>query len=254
MLEIKNLSYKYPREYNEVLNDISFSLQEGRIGVLLGPNGCGKSTLLRCIASLLSYKTGTIEYDSKKLNELSFLKRAELVGFVNQETPSTSLSVYDTVMLGRIRYGKKDREVNHRVVEETIQRIGIEDIAFKNVNELSGGQRQLTMIARCLAQEPKILLLDEPTSSLDLFNQNLVMKTIRKITDEEKLTVLVSMHDINLSLRYGDIFYLMNGHRIISEQKKDDLDVSLFEKTFGVGLEKVVNDRSIYMFPKEKTE
>lgn len=232
MLEVKGLTYVYGKRGADVLRDVSFSMEKGEIGVLLGPNGAGKSTILKCLGGINPIPEGVAFYESEDLAKLKGRERAKKITYVPQSPIWSHLSVYDVVMMGRLPYlglkaGQKDKEK----VEEALSAMGIEDLALRPVNTLSGGERQKVALARALAEEASLWLLDEPTSSLDLASQIKMVSLIREKVKKRGLSALLSMHDINLALALADSFYLLKdgviahagGEEIITEQNMEEL-------------------------------
>ncbi len=235
MLEIKNLEFGY-KKGQPVLKDINLSLEDGEIGVLLGKNGAGKSTLFKCLLGLLK-PTGEILHDGKDLTKISRIDRAKLIAYVPQEISFGDLTVFDSVLTGRLsRFGMiagaKDREVVNNVLEE----LDLSNIANKNVNQLSGGERQKVAIARALAQEPHMLVFDEPTGNLDIQNEKLIFDIAKRIAKEKNMTIIIAIHNLNFAFAFGDKFFLMKdgiikyvgGAEILNEETIDD--------AFGVGV------------------
>ena len=181
MLKISNLSFAYKKN-NNVLNDINLSLKNKSIGVVLGKNGSGKSTLFKNILGILKPNQGDI-----KLNDLDMINikkdlRAKKISYVPQDITFGSLSVFDSVLLGRITYFNyivKDDDI--KIVNDIIHEMKLDKIALKNVNELSGGERQKVAIARALVQEPELIIFDEPTGNLDIYNEKLILDEAKKI-------------------------------------------------------------------------
>ena len=218
-----------------VLSDISFSLDRGKVLCILGINGAGKSTLLKCLNRILTPRRGTVLLDGESLNHMSRMKLARRVGHVPQRAPDTRLSVFETVLMGRKPHmGWKTELHDYDVVEEIIRKIGLESLAMRPAGDLSGGELQKVVIARALAQTPKMLLLDEPTSSLDLKNQLEVMGLIRDIVKTEGLSAIVAIHDLNIAVRFGDDFLLIKDHRIHAAARRSALTAEMIREVYGV--------------------
>ena len=203
-LQAEHITFGYTQA--DILRNVDLQVEAGEILALLGPNGTGKTTLLKCAGRLLVPREGQTTVDGENIAQMSAKKRARYVGYVPQSTmdvfPGT---VADTVLTGRMPYvdfriTRRDKDIAFSV----IQQMGLEDLAFRNINRLSGGQRQRVFIARALAQEPRVLLLDEPTSSLDLKNQMMTLQIIRKVAKEKNLAVVISIHDLNLAAMFCD--------------------------------------------------
>jgi len=227
LIEIRDLRFSYGKGY--VLRDINLEIHGGKLVFLLGPNGAGKSTLLKCLAGILPYE-GSIKLYDRELREIPRQELSKLVGYIPQMTEIAYLTVFDVVLTGRRPHfdwgpSKKDLEV----VWEVLRSLNIDHLAFRNLSELSGGELQLAMIARALAQEPKIMLLDEPTSNLDLKNQVLVLRKVREIIESGMVSIaIISTHDVNLAASYADEIVLLKEGSIksfgpVSEVLREDV-------------------------------
>ncbi len=215
MLSIENLSFQYPSR--SVLRDIKFSIKPGECLAILGINGAGKSTLLKCINRILKPQHGAVYVDKKDARKLSGTDLAKKIGYVSQTSRASRQTVFDTIMLGRKPYIKWDiTDKDLEIVQQIIQMLNLEKFSLRYIDELSGGELQKVVIARALAQEPKVLLLDEPTSNLDLKNQLEVVRLVRKIVKEKNMAAVVTMHDLNLALRFADKFLLMKDSEIFA--------------------------------------
>lgn len=209
MIEVNHISYHY-HGCEEVLKDVSFQLEPGKFLAILGNNGVGKSTLLKCLNKILKADDGTFLLDGENILRMSNHQVSQRIAFVSQNVPSTQMTVHDVVMLGRRPYMKWGfMEKDHQIVHEAMDRLNLDALRGRFLNQLSGGERQKVMLARALAQQPKLLLLDEPTSSLDIHNQYQVLKIVQEICRKDGLTAIVVIHDLNLALRFCDRFLLL---------------------------------------------
>lgn len=194
-----------------VLHDIDLELPVGQVSALVGPNGSGKSTLIRCLAGLLEYE-GTVTLAGEA-------RRRELMGYMPQDTSANvALSVLETVLLGRVRrlrwrVGDDDLAAVHAI----LQRLGIAHLAARWLRELSGGQRQLVFLAQTLVAQPRVLLLDEPISALDLRHQLDVLETVHQVTRERRLVTLVVLHDLNAAARHCDNALVLRNGRLTGQ-------------------------------------
>ena len=201
MMEVKNISYHY-HGGGEVLKDVNFTLEQGQFLAILGNNGVGKSTLLKCLNKILKADSGELLLDGENILQMSNHQVSRRIAFVSQTVPNTQMTVHDVVMLGRRPYMKWGfTEKDHQIVHSAMDRLNLESLRGRFLNQLSGGERQKVMLARALAQKPKLLLLDEPTSSLDIHNQYQVLEIVRELCHHDGLTAVVVIHDLNPVLR-----------------------------------------------------
>lgn len=209
MLEINNLEFSY-RSSRKILEKIEFDVENGECVAILGNNGAGKSTMLKCLNKIIAPQKGTVAVNGTDLLQLSRLEIAKNTAYVAQKNEGSRITVYDAILLGRKPFIKlSPTKRDYEIVEGIIEKLNLEDMALRLIDELSGGELQKVMIARALAQEPKVLLLDEPTSSLDLKNQIEVLQLLQKITRENQIAVVIVIHDLNLALRYCDRFLFL---------------------------------------------
>lgn len=234
MLNVENLSFHY-RSGPEILRQISFSLEEGQFLAILGNNGAGKSTMLKCFNQILRVKGGHVWMDGEDLLTMTHREVARRVAFVSQTIPSTQMTVHDAVMLGRRPYMQWGfTEEDHRIVHQAMDRLNLSVMRGRFLNELSGGERQKVMLARALAQQPKVLLLDEPTSSLDIQNQYQVLDIVRDICRTSSITAVMVIHDLNLALRFCDRFLLLKDGRVYRSGDSSILDRQALRDVYGV--------------------
>lgn len=209
-LKIKDVSFSYSSV--PVLHDVSFELGGNELVSILGPNGVGKSTLIHCINKILAPTSGTVLIDGKDVSEIKLKELAKQIGYVPYSAnDSFPLSVIDTVMIGRhphSKWGTLDKDLD--IVYDTLRMLGISHLAMRPFNELSAGQHQKVMLARGLVQEPEILLLDEPTSNLDVRHQLDVTKMLKRLSREKNILILMISHDINIAAKYSDKIILMH--------------------------------------------
>ena len=213
-ISIKNLAFSYGEK--AVLQNTSVEIQVNKLSVILGKNGSGKSTLLKIIAGLLPYKQGEIEHCNVELKNINLRNRAKIFGFLGQKHKAVfPFTVEQVVLTGRAAYVSFTPQQNDfEITEKALSKVGIEHLKNRYYTELSGGEQQLVMIARELAQEPKILLLDEPTTHLDFCNQVKLMSLLKELT-QNNLTIVAVLHDPNIAFLYGDDFiFLKNGQLI----------------------------------------
>ncbi|NJE62265.1 ABC transporter ATP-binding protein [Thermococcus sp. 21S7] len=229
-LRVRNLRFTY--NGSEVLRGIDLEVEAGEFVAILGPNGAGKSTFLKCIGGILD--CGTVEVFERPVMEYPRDELARVLAYVPQRYEPGFMTVFDTVLLGRrpymgLRPSKRDVETVRRI----LRKMGIEGLALKPTNRLSGGELQKVSIARALAQEPRILLMDEPTNNLDIRSQLEVMETARTFAEEGGTSVVV-MHDVNLALRFAGRFVFMKNGRVVADGGREILEPDLFEEVYGV--------------------
>lgn len=215
-LEINNLAFSYTG--NPVLNDFNLKVKFGEVLGIVGPNGSGKSTLLKCMNRILKTEKNTILIDNKDISTIGLKELAKVMGYVPQSSKNVfPFTVFDVVLMGRRPYiqwslGQNDREIVAKILEY----LGIAHLGMRYFNELSGGEQQKVIIARALAQQPEIILLDEPTSSLDIRHQLEILCILRTLAERKHCSVIISMHDLNLACRFSDRLLLIKDGQIYS--------------------------------------
>lgn len=248
MLKISNLSFAYKKN-NNVLNDINLSLKNKSIGVVLGKNGSGKSTLFKNILGILKPNQGDIKLNDLDMINLKKDLRAKKISYVPQDITFGSLSVFDSVLLGRITYFNyivKDEDI--KIVNDIIHEMKLDKIALKNVNELSGGERQKVAIARALVQEPELIIFDEPTGNLDIYNEKLILDEAKKIVKNKNVSILISLHDLNLAYEFADEFYFIKEGKIIYQGDKEVFNEENIKETFDLNVKLInVENKKIVM-------
>lgn len=233
ILEVDGIRFSY--NGHPILADIRFRLGPGEVMGILGINGAGKSTLLKCLNRVLRPSRGRALLEEQDLLRMDRREVARRMGYVPQRHPETRLNVYESVLLGRKPHmGWTVSETDHFVAEDILRRMGLEGLALRPVADLSGGEAQKVAIARALAQSPKVLLLDEPTSNLDLKNQLEVMGLVREVVARRELSAIVSIHDLNLALRFADVFLFLKDHRVHALVPKSELDANTIQDVYGV--------------------
>ncbi len=214
-IEINHLNFAYKDKL--ALQDISLSIQSHDLAVILGPNGSGKSTLLKCIVSILKAQKGSITIDD--IDQQSYTPRqlSQLIAYIPQsEVATMELNVFDTVMMGRKPFIEW-RATHHDILktEEVLKELELEELAFRSMHTLSGGERQRVYIARAMVQEPKILLLDEPTANLDIYHQLKVMRLLQQLA-ASGITVILTEHDINMAARYANKVIMLRSGKVFN--------------------------------------
>ena len=215
MVEVRDVSFRYKPAGPDILHNVSFELDDGNCLAILGNNGAGKTTLLKCIDRILQPGAGEVRVDGDNVLSLGRRELAKRVAYVAQNARAADMTVYDSVLLGRRPYiGWDATEHDREVVREVIDLMGIGDYELRSVAELSGGEAQKVMLARALAQEPRLLLLDEPTSNLDPRNQHEALRTVRRVAKERNISVCIILHDLNLAIRYCDRFLFLRDSEV----------------------------------------
>jgi len=224
ILTIQNLSCGYPKFQ---LSDINFEIPRGSFAGIIGPNGSGKTTLFRAITGILGLKSGKILLSDKNLKAFSLRERAQNIAIVSQFIEAGDMSVEDYVLMGRIPYHSRfnffetneDFEIARKYMEMT------DTWRFKDqlMSELSGGEQQLAGIARALTQQPQLLLLDEPTSHLDITHQVHILNVLQQLNQEMGLSVLMVIHDLNLASEYCDRLILVNQGKIHTQGTPEEV-------------------------------
>lgn len=213
--EVNGIRFSY--KSGQVLNDVSFSIEKDEVISVLGPNGVGKTTLMKCINKVLPPDAGSVFIEGSDLHHMSKRDIARNIGYVSQRGETSRTTVFDSVLLGRRPHFEWDvTSKDIRLTSRVIHLMGLDHLALKYVDEISGGEYQLVQIARVLVQQPKVILLDEPTSSLDLSNQHMIMHLIRNIAKKSHIAAIMTIHDINLAIRHSDKFILMKDGMIFA--------------------------------------
>lgn len=221
-LEVDGIKFSY--RSRGVLDGVTFSIREKDVVAVLGRNGAGKTTLMKCLDQILVPDAGTVSLEGSDMHRMSRNSIARKIGYVAQKGETSRMTVFDSVLLGRRpHFGLDFTQKDLRLVGRVLELMGLDDLALKYVDEISGGEYQLMQVARVLAQQPKVILMDEPTSNLDLSNQHMIMHVIRNIVKSNHMAAVLAIHDLNLALRHSDKFilmkdglvYAMGGHEII---------------------------------------
>lgn len=253
-LTVENLSFGYGRK--TILEEVSLEVPEGGVMALLGPNGTGKTTLLKAIGQILKPSSGSCLVDGKSLSDMDRKQRARTVSYVPQSiSGSFPIRAADFVMMGRQPFmGFSPSQVDKELVFSAIKRMGIEDFAFTDMNEMSGGERQRVLIARALVQQPRLLLLDEPTSSMDLKNQLSTMELVFQLAKEQQLTVVMSIHDLNLAAMFCSLFLLLKDcRRFAGGTAAEVLTEKNIQAVYGVETEVVSYEGYPHIMLKKQT-
>ena len=235
-ISAKNLTYEI--EGNTLLNGVDLQADRGQLVGLIGPNGAGKTTLLRTISGILRYRQGSIHLEGSDLRSLSPKDAAATLALVPQIAPYTyGFTSMELVLMGRYphlgRFQIEGRE-DDRIAREAMRLTETEQFADRTLDTLSGGERQRVFVARALAQQPRILLMDEPTANLDVLHQLKVLDLVRQLVDDG-LTAVAAIHDLNMAARYCDKLVLLSGGQVLAEGSPSEvLTPETIESAFGV--------------------
>jgi iron complex transport system ATP-binding protein len=248
-LSIEQVTYAYAATDrsapNFALSATSFEARRQEIVAVLGPNASGKSTLLRLAAGMIAPLSGRIEIDGANLSDLDLRTRAQRIALVQQESELLfPLRVWEFVLQGRYPYGRRLRFESGKdslLAGNALSQVGADALAGRWMNELSGGEKQRVILARALAQEPALLLLDEPTQHLDVGGKVELLRRLRKLADEHRYTVLVVTHELNLAAEFSDRIVLLHKGKCLrvgtaSEVYERDLLQEVFEATLDVDI------------------
>ncbi len=223
-LEAKNITFSY--NTTAIIKDITLSLEQGEFLGIIGPNGAGKSTMLRILCGILEPQSGNVLILNKNIRDIDRKNRAQKISFVPQETHfALNFLVEDVVLLGRYPYlspFQREQREDIEAVEHALAYANVMEFRKRPINSLSSGERQRVVLARALVQQPEILLLDEPTSHLDLHHQYAIMELLRKL-NAERLSIITVNHDLNLASLYCQRLVLMHEGTIFSEGSPQSL-------------------------------
>ncbi|KKG05830.1 ferrichrome ABC transporter ATP-binding protein [Methanosarcina mazei] len=243
-LEIKNLKFRY--NSNPVLKNVSM-ISEPMVTAIIGPNAAGKSTLLKCMCGILKAE-GSIILNGKDLKAYQKDEVIKAISYLPQESSTNAImTVLEATLLGKISsLGWRIKDEDLSASMDTLEKLGIEDLAMRQMNELSGGQKQMVSIAQSIIRNPGVLLMDEPTNSLDLQRQLELFDVIRDITDENKMTTIVALHDLNLAARYAGKVILMNGGKIMAAGSPASvITEAMIREVYGVNARVTLDDEGI---------
>ncbi|MDO4576015.1 MAG: ABC transporter ATP-binding protein [Planctomycetia bacterium] len=239
-----------------VLRDVSCALASGTFTALLGPNGSGKSTLLRCIDALLPCGRDTVLLDGKPVSGFSAESLSRNIAFLPQRCEPSGLTVFDAVLLGRRPWmGWQPSENDYARVETLLERLDLTRLALRPLYRLSGGELQKAALARVLAQDTPLLLLDEPASALDWKNQEEIFTLLRQMTREKNLLVLASLHDVNQAMRYADRLLFLKEGRLFADTTPENVTAEPITSVYGLAVESFsAGPRKLFLPPFQEHE
>jgi iron complex transport system ATP-binding protein len=233
ILKVRDISFHY--NGTPVLEGISFEVNPHEITAILGPNGAGKTTLLKNINGILHPNQGSVFIEQTDLLRCTPKEIARKTAYVAQRGDPGRMTAFDTVLLGRkphLKWGPGEQDYD--LTRLALRRLKLEKLALRYTDRMSGGEYQKVCIARSLAQEPMAMLLDEPTSSLDLKNQISILKLLREIVRDHYMCVLMSMHDLNTAFRYADKFIFLKNGKIHAHVDKKHITREIIEEVYEV--------------------
>ena len=250
-VNVKNLSHSFGETL--VLNNISFQVSAKDFFVVIGPNGSGKTTLMKVISGILKLQEGRLEILNRAINQYQRKAFARTIAFVPQMLSADfPFTVFEMVLMGRSPYlgilgieETKDMEIARQAIAFT----GMENMAHRKLDQLSGGEQQRVFIARAICQEPEVILLDEPTASLDLAYQVRIMDLMERLKNEKGITVVMVSHDVNLAAMYADHLLLLHDGQVLCQGRPDEvLTYKTLEEAYGCTL--LVDESPLGKFPR----
>jgi iron complex transport system ATP-binding protein len=247
------IGVEFRYDSRSVLRNIRFMLKAGELLAVLGPNGVGKTTLLKCINANLRPTAGSVLVDGLDVLRMDSMDIARRVGYVAQRAEAARLTVFDAVLLGRrphLRWRLGEQDL--RLAGAAIERLSLVPLAMRYIDQLSGGELQKVAIARALVQEPRLLLLDEPTSSLDLKNQIDILKIIRQVTDQHEVAAVMTMHDLNKALRWADKFIFLRDGAVFAAGRSNEVTAEMVAAVYGVPVEIHLHRGCPWIIPLER--
>lgn len=252
LLSCENISFHYSREVDFHLEDISIMIEKGKITSLIGPNGSGKSTLFNCLTGENTIDKGKIFFKNQPIQSYSLKEKAKQIAIVYQSYYSRILlTVEEVVSMGRTPYKKSFGGLSKADIDYinyAIDIVNINHLRNRRLVELSGGQRQLVWLAVALAQEPELILLDEPTAYLDVQNQINFLNIIKMLNEKQGLTVCMILHDLNQVIKYSDYTYLLEKGKLIKNGKPEEvLTEETIKEVYSVDSERLINSNQNYV-------
>ena len=249
MLKIEDLYFRYSNRGNFVLNGASLELKQGEVGVLLGKNGSGKTTLFKNILGIEKPKSGKISFDGENLLKMPRRDRARRIAYVPQHIHFGDLTVFDSVLMGRVSYfGIKAGREDYEAVEKILKDMQLLEFANRSAEALSGGEKQKIAIARAMAQEPRLMVFDEPTGNLDIANEQLIIREAKKLAKEKNISILSSLHDLNQALYFGDKFFFLKDGIVKYAGGRETVTEAVVQDVFDIDVKIVrINEQTVIL-------
>ena len=234
MLEARNVAFAY-RKGQQLLEDVSIAIEPGMFTAILGQNGCGKSTLLALLTAQRKPERGEVLLDGVEIEKIDRRERARKIAFVSQHSHANRLTVFDSVLLGRRPFMDSTPTAEDRaIVSGVLCELGLENYVLRYMDELSGGEYQVVVLARAFAQQTEALLLDEPTNNLDPARQQEVMRLVRREIEKRGIGAAAVMHDINLALQHCDRLVFIKNGQVDAEGGPEIVTPELVERIYNM--------------------
>ena len=253
MLSVRDICFSYGSR--KILDGISFDAEENQVISILGPNGTGKTTLLKCICNIHKPDSGSVFVDGKDVLTLGGRELAKNIGFVPQSVPLSRMTVFDSVLLGRRPYielsaGRHDIEM----VSDILHALNMDGLSLRYLDEISGGEYQKVQIARAIVQEPKVLILDEPTNNLDMSNQHTTMHMVEDVVRNKGMCTIMTMHDLNLAIHYSDRFLFLCGGKVRAYGGVEVITEDLIKDVYGVEADIIYHRGVPFVVPRHSSK
>jgi iron complex transport system ATP-binding protein len=252
-INVENLCFSYGEV--QILRNISFSVNEPGIVGIIGPNGSGKTTLVKNISGLLKSDSGQVLITGKNVSKLALSEKARILSYVPQsQTPNFSHSVFYTVLMGRKPYiGWSYSDNDKGITENILNELDLDSLRNRMFSTLSGGEKQKVILGRAIAQNCKLMILDEPTSNLDLHHQQEVLRHLRNLSDKNRVTVLMVIHDLNLASMYCDRLILLDkGKKVIEGVPSQVITKELIKSVYSVDVDIIKNRDKTHILLHQK--
>lgn len=250
MLDVRDIRIGY-RDGQMVLDELGFTLDQGKVLAILGPNGVGKTTLLRCLNAMIRPWSGIVRVENGDVFRMSAGEIAKHLGYVAQRNEAGRMTAFDAVLLGRkphLRWRVSRGDLTR--VDGVLRQLGLAHLALRHIDEMSGGELQKVCIARALVQEPRVLLLDEPTSSLDLKNQLDILTTLRRVVKEHDIAAVMTLHDLNLAFRFTDQFLFLKDGRVFAWGRPEQVNAEMVAAVYGVEVDILNHNGQVVVVPR----